>query len=121
MPDLVLLLARVLLGAVFLRSGYFKLLAPAATIAHSGFPVPAAAYVLTICVELAGGAAVLLGYRTRWAAGALAVYCLLTALRFHIHLSALGELVRSWETLAIAGGFLQLAATGPGRFSLSRG
>lgn len=121
--DTIALLARALLSAIFLRSGYGKLMAPDATlhtIARDGFPLPAAAYVVAVCVELGGGAMVLLGYRTRWAAGVLAAYCLVTAFQVHLHPGDAGQMINFWKNVAIAGGFLQLLATGPGRFSLSR-
>jgi len=120
--DKIALAARVLLSAIFLRAGYSKLMAPAATVSmitHRGFPVPTMAYVVAVCVELAGGALVLLGYRTRWAAAALAAFCLVTAFWVHFHPDDPGQMIHFWKNVAIAGGFLQLVATGPGRLSLS--
>jgi putative oxidoreductase len=121
--DKVALLARILLSAIFLRAGYGKLMAPSASmamIAHNGFPVPEAAYVVAVGVELGGGALVLLGYHARWAAAVLAAFCLVTAFQVHWHPNDPGQMINFWKNVAIAGGFLQLAATGPGRLSLSR-
>jgi putative oxidoreductase len=67
---------------------------------------------------LAGGLAVLLGLFTRWAALALAVFCALTAVLFHGNISDGNEFIQFGKNLTMAGGFLALAASGPGRWSL---
>ena len=77
--------------------------------------VPAALLPLVILTELGGGLLVLFGLKTRWAAIALAGFCLLTALLFHL---AAGETIQFQKNLAMAGGFLTLATAGPGRWSI---
>jgi putative oxidoreductase len=70
---------------------------------------------LVILTELGGGLLVMFGLLTRWAALALAGFCLLTALLFHM---APDQAVHFYKNLAIAGGFLMLVAHGPGPWSL---
>ena len=70
-----------------------------------------------ILTELGGGLLVLVGFKTRWAAIALAGFCLLTALIFHL---ASGETIEFQKNVAMAGGFLLLAAFGPGAWSIDR-
>ena len=67
---------RVLLSAIFLASVVGKIQEPAGTIgyiASAGLPFPQLGYALAVLIELVGGLALLVGYRTRIAAGALAL------------------------------------------------
>jgi putative oxidoreductase len=123
MSNAIALLGRILMSAIFIQSGIGKALAPAATIAmmgHYAMPVPAGAYIVAVLVELLGGIAVLVGWRTRWAGAVLAVWCVATALVAHYHPGDRGQMIHFMKNLAMAGGFLQLAAWGAGRFSLDR-
>src|SRR5258708_35651274 len=77
---------RALLSAIFLMSVLGKIQAPAGTIgyiASAGLPFPEVAYAVGALIELVGGLAFLVGYRTRIAAGALAIYTLVAAIGFH--------------------------------------
>ena len=117
------LLGRVLMCAIFIRSGVAKLMAPTATIAmfgHLHLPVPGAAYAVAILVEVGGGMLTLLGWRTRPVAIVLAVWCVATALVAHFHPGDNGQMIHFMKNLCMAGGFLQLAVYGAGRFSLDR-
>jgi putative oxidoreductase len=69
---------RAVVGLVFLMHGYLKLftMGLAGTIGmfeHMGIPLPQVSAVVVIAVELLGGAALILGLFTRWAAAALAI------------------------------------------------
>jgi putative oxidoreductase len=121
--DLVALAGRVLLSSIFLVSGWGKLMAPTATtrmMAGLGLPLPPAAYFVTVLVELGAGLAVLLGLRTRLAALVLALFCVATAFLVHYHPGDRMQMINFAKNLAIAGGFLQLIAWGPGRWSVDR-
>jgi uncharacterized membrane protein YphA (DoxX/SURF4 family) len=79
------LVGRVFLSAIFLLSGVSKLAAPGATIgyiASAGLPFPALGFAIAAIVEIGGGLALVLGYRTRLVAGVLAVFSIVTALAF---------------------------------------
>lgn len=123
MTDAVMLLARLLMSAVFIRGGIGKLLAPASTMAtfhHQHLPVVGAVYALAIAVELGGGAATLLGWRTRAVALVLAAWCTATAAVAHWHPGESAQMVQFTKNLCMAGGFLLLWAQGAGRFSVDR-
>lgn len=123
LQNLILLAARVLLSAIFLQAGFHKLVGASATIAHLtklGLPMPPAAWAVTVAVELGGGLLILAGYRTRLAAPLLAAFCVATGFLVHYHPGDTNQMIHFMKNLAIAGGFLQLAATGPGRLSLGR-
>lgn len=123
MNEATVLLGRILMSVIFIEGGIGKLLKPAATMgmmAHYNLPIPAAAYIVAVIVELLGGIAVLIGFRTRWAAIALSVWCVATALVAHYHPGDTNQMIHFTKNLCMAGGFLLLSVLGPGRFSIDR-
>jgi putative oxidoreductase len=119
--DALPLVGRVLLSAIFLLSGLSKLAAPAATIGYiSSVGLPAAPLGLAVAVgiEILGGAALILGYRTRIVAAGLAVFTIATALAFHHNLADQNQFFHFFKNVAMTGGLLQVVAYGAGRFSL---
>jgi len=121
--DWMVLLARILLVALFLITGLGKLADPAGTIgyiASVGLPMPTLAYGGAVAVEVLGGLAVLIGFKTRLAALAIAAFSIVAAVAFHNQLSDQMQMIMFLKNFSIAGGFLLLAAFGPGRYSLDR-
>lgn len=116
-----ILLGRILLSAMFLGAGLGKLLAPAVfqtLFAKMGLPLPEAVWLLAVVVELGGGLALLFGLFTRPVALGLAVWCIATALVAHTDFTNHENEINFFKNVAIAGGFLYVAAGGAGRFSL---
>lgn len=121
--DAAALLGRLLMSAIFIQGGINKLLAPAAAMGmmdHYGMPLPMIAYAVSVVIELGGGLLVLLGWQARCAALVLAVWCIATALVAHLHPGDGNQMIHFMKNVCMAGGFLQLFAFGPGRFSLGR-
>lgn len=121
--DLAALFGRVLLGALFLWAGVMKAMAPPATmavIAKYGITAVHLAYWGAIGIELVVALAFVLGWKTRVAAVILAAWCLATAWVAHFHPANQVELTQFLKNLGLAGGFLQFAVHGAGRFSLDR-
>ena len=120
------LIGRILLAIIFIKFGLDKftnLDGTAGYIASKGLPMPSVLAVLAGVVELGGGILIAVGLLTRWAALALAGFCILTAFLFHPFwslpaASRMGEQISFFKDLTIAGGMLVLAAFGPGAFSL---
>ncbi|QQA78335.1 DoxX family protein [Pectobacterium parmentieri] len=117
-----LLVARILMPILFIVAGYGKLGdAYAGTQQYmqamgvSTFLLP-----LTILLELGGGLAVLFGLLTRTVALFTAGFTLLTALLFHSNFAEGMNQLMFMKNLTIAGGYLLLAVTGPGAFSIDR-
>ena len=81
-------------------------------------PLPAAAYGAAVLCEFGGGLAILLGWQTRIAAAALALFCLVTAFTVHFHPGVGAQMVNFWKNITMAGGFLYVLALGAGAFSL---
>lgn len=114
-----MLIGRVLLAAIFIYAGYGKLGALEGTQAYmSSQGVPGGLLPLVILLELGGGIAIVLGLFTRITAIALAIFCVVSALLFHGHLIDQAQAILFMKNLAMAGGFLILAAHGPGDISL---
>jgi len=120
------LLGRILLALIFITSGFGKIggfEGVVGYIASKGLPMPSVVAALTILIELGGGLAIAFGFMTRWAALALAVFTLLAGLIFHAYWAVPADQVMNmqinfWKNVAIAGGFLALAAFGPGAISV---
>ena len=113
-------LGRVLLAAIFIWSGLGKLMAPAMAIgyiAHVGLPLPPAAYVVSVVVELLGGIALVVGFQTRFVAAVLGVFCLVTAFAVHGFADRMNE-INAMKNIAMAGGFLFVIAHGAGAWSI---
>lgn len=120
-PPVAAFAGRALLACVFAMSGAAKLADPSAALGHIqafGVPLPAAALVGAIFVELGGALALILGAGARVAAGLLAGFCLIAALIFHADAADPGQAIQFWKNVAIAGGLIQVAVFGAGRFSL---
>ncbi len=115
------LTGRVLVALIFLVSAFGKIAAPAGTIGYIGsvgIPLPSLAYVLALVTELGGGLMLLLGYRTRAVAAALAVFSVVSALFFHHALGDQNQMFHFLKNLAMAGGLLQFVAFGGGSYSV---
>jgi putative oxidoreductase len=120
------LVARVLLGMIFVWAGFGKVTGFAATagyIASKGLPLPELLAVAAIVLELGGGVLLILGWHARWAAMGLAFVCLFTAVFFHNFWDVPADQVRNQtihflKNCAILGGMLLVIVQGAGRLSL---
>ena len=119
------LAGRVLLALIFVTSGFSKLAgigATAAYVASAGLPFPTVAAVGAGLLELIGGIALIVGFKARWAALALAAFTLLASVVFHAYWSmpADQQFVQKlmfMKNLSIAGGLFLVAALGAGGWS----
>ena len=115
------LVGRVLLAAIFVLSGVGKIFAPEATlgyIASAGLPFPQLAFIGAVLVEVVGGLLLVVGYKTRIAAIALAVFTVAAGLIFHSVAGDQNHFIHLLKNFAIAGGLLQVVAFGAGSLSL---
>ena len=113
------LLGRLLLAALFLIDGWIAVNNYGATAEYlAQFGVPPLLLVPALILQVGGGLLVAVGWNTRLAALALSLFCISTALIFHNQFDDPNEAIHFWKDLAIAGGFLVLAARGAGVFSL---
>ena len=113
------LLGRLLLSALFLHEAWAKLTGYTGALAYmQAFGVPGALLPLAIAFELGASLMILAGFQTRIAGLMLAAFCVATAVLFHTKFSVRNELLHFEKDLAIAGGFLLLAAFGGGAWSI---
>lgn len=121
--DAMALAGRTLMAAIFILAGANKAFNPQETIGYIssvGLPLPQLAFAGAVAVELLGGIALLIGFRARTAALALAAFSVASAAIFHNQLGDQTQFVMFFKNLAMAGGLLFVAAFGPGRFALNR-
>jgi len=121
------LIGRLLLAYVFIPAGFSKLGAgfggTVGYIASKGLPMPEVLAALAIVVEIGAGVALLVGYKTRWAALLLALFTLSAAVFFHNYWGVpadqqMMQQLMFGKNLGIAGGLLALAAFGAAALSL---
>ncbi|MBI3714416.1 MAG: DoxX family protein [Betaproteobacteria bacterium] len=122
------LAGRSLLALIFLISGFGKVTGFAGTvgyIASKGMPLPELLAAGAAAVELLGGLALVLGWKTRWAAAAIALFLIPTTLIFHNPAGlpaaeAQAQVINFLKNISIFGGMLMLVAFGPGRWSIDK-
>ena len=116
------LAGRILIALIFVVAGYGKIGGYAATQEYmAAMGVPGVLLPLVIVTELGGGVLIALGLFTRYAAVALAGFTILSAILFHGGSADQVQQIMFMKNLAIAGGFLFLAANGAGKISLDSG
>jgi putative oxidoreductase len=123
------LVGRVLLAALFIWSGFGKVLGfagAAGYIASKGLPMPTVLAALAVLVELGGGILLLVGLKARWVALAYVAFQLVITPIFHgwwasPEAQVAMQKINFAKNLAIMGGMLMVWAFGPGRYSLDRG
>ncbi|MDH3218903.1 MAG: DoxX family protein [Gammaproteobacteria bacterium] len=121
MSKLSQLIARVLLGHIFLLAGLSKLGAEAYAGTQGymeSMGVPGILLPLVILLEIGAGIALVAGWQTRLAAIALAGFTIVAAVIFHNNLGDQMQMILFMKNLAIAGGLLLLAVHGAGAYSL---
>ncbi len=119
--EAVPLLGRLMLSAIFVVSGLSKAAAPAATIGYIGavgLPLPELGFAAAVLVEVVGGLMLALGYHTRLAAAAIAVFTVAAAIAFHADFGDQNQFIHFMKNIALAGGLAQVVAFGAGRLSL---
>ena len=126
--DVAALVGRILLAALFVPAGFGKLMGFAGTvgyIASVGLPVPQVAAVVAILVELGLGLALLVGFKTRWAAIGIALFTLVATFSFHNYWAmaadkAFVNQLMFFKNIAVDGGQMVVWAFGPGRLSIDK-
>jgi putative oxidoreductase len=125
--DAIWLLARILIGGIFVYSGFGKLTGLdgfAASLAKNGVPMAEVMAVIGAAVEFFGGLAIVLGVQTRYAALLMALFTITATLISHRFwefadpATFRGQSVQFMKNVAILGAFLLLFVQGGGRLSV---
>ena len=120
------LIGRLLLALLFVPAGYGKLTHFEGTVGYitsGGLPLPAVAAAVAILAELGCGLALLVGFKARWAALALALFTLVATFVFHNfwavpEAAQMVQKLMFFKNIAVVGGLLTVAAWGAGALSL---
>ncbi len=120
MNTLVELAGRILLGHIFVMAGISKLGEGYAGTAGymESMGIPGGLLPVVIAVEIVGGLMVILGFKARWAAYALAGFCIVSAAIFHYNFADQMHMILFMNNISMAGGLLLLSAHGASELSL---
>ena len=121
MTNILDLLARILISALFLLNGIFKFSNYDGTVEWmEGFGVPGILLIPTIILEIVGPILIILGYKAKIAAGFLSLFCISTAVIFHNDFSDQMQLGSFLKNIGLAGGFLFIFINGTKDLSLDK-
>ena len=121
MTNILDLVARILISALFLLNGVFKISNYDGTVGWmEGFGMPGILIIPAIILEIVGPILIILGYKAKIAAGFLSLFCIATAFIFHNDFSDQMQLGSFLKNIALAGGFLFIFINGTKDFSLDR-
>ncbi|MGA9084376.1 MAG: DoxX family protein [Pseudolabrys sp.] len=123
--DIILLVGRILIGWIFVRSGYGKIFdipSYAATFPPRGLPTFLA--YIAVPAEFFGGLALMFGFATRYAALVMVVFMLVATFSSHRYWDFADAAARRaqdsnfYKNMAILGGIFFLFACGAGGISV---
>ena len=121
MTNILDLVARILISALFLLNGVFKISNYDGTVGWmEGFGIPGILLIPAIILEIVGPIFIILGYKAKVAAGLLSLFCIATAVIFHNDFSDQMQLGSFLKDIALAGGFLFIFINGTKDFSLDK-
>ena len=119
MINIIDLIGRILISALFLLNGIFKISNYEGTIGWmESFGIPGMFIVPAIILEIAGPVLIVIGYKTKFAAGLLSLFCITTAFIFHNDFTDQMQFTSFLKNIALAGGFLILFVNGARGISL---
>ena len=121
MTNIVDLVGRILISALFFLNGIFKINNYNGAIEWmESFGVPGVLLIPAIILEIAGPILIIIGYKTKLAAGLLSLFCIATAVIFHNDFADQIQFTSFLKNIALAGGFLILFVNGAKGFSIDK-
>ena len=121
MSNVLDLIGRMLISALFLISAYNKIFNLDGSMGWmEGFGVPGFLIFPAIAIEIILPVLVIVGYQARMAAGILAIFCLATAFIFHSNFSDQTQFISFLKNIGLAGGFLFIVANGTKDWAFDR-
>ncbi|WP_332814019.1 DoxX family protein [Ramlibacter sp.] len=124
--DAAMLIGRVLLAWLFIPAGWAKIAGFSGVVGYissKGVPLPELCAAIAIALEIGAGLLLLVGWKARWAALALAIFVAVITPIFHNYW-AMAEAQQAmnrqafWKNIAVIGGMLFVWAFGPGGWSV---
>ena len=121
MSNLFDLIGRIFISLLFLINGYFKTQNYDGTLDWmESFGIPGIFLTPAIILEIAAPILIIIGYKTKFAAALLSLFCLTTALIFHTDFSNQMQITSFLKNIALAGGFLFIVVNGSKKFSFDK-
>ena len=121
MNNLIDLIGRVLISALFLISAYDKIFSIDGSMSWmEGFGVPGFLLYPAIALEIILPLFIIIGYQARIASGLLALFCLSTAFIFHLNFADPMQKISFLKNIGLAGGFLFILANGTKDWSIDK-
>ena len=121
MANLFDLIGRIFISSIFLLSGYNKIFNYENTVVWmEGFGIPGFLLWPTIVLEIILPILIIIGYQTQISAILLAMFCIATAVIFHLDFADQMQTIAFLKNFALAGGFLFIAVHGPKEWSMER-
>ncbi|MCW9048448.1 MAG: DoxX family protein [Gammaproteobacteria bacterium] len=120
MNNVIEFVGRLFLGHIFLLAGINKIGdAYAGTAGYmDSMGVPGGLLPLVIVLEIIGGLMVIIGFKVKWAAYALAGFSIMAAIIFYANLADQIQMILFMKNFTIAGGLLLLSVHGAGVLSI---
>lgn len=126
MTDTLALVGRILMAWLFIPAGFGKIAGFSGSVGYAasvGLPLPEVGVAVGLLIELLGGIFLLIGFMTRPAALALALFTLVASFFFHAYWSlpadqAMMQQLMFNKNLGVVGGLLAFAAFGAGGLSV---
>ena len=113
MANLIDLIGRILISALFLISAYNKIFSIDGSMSWmEGFGIPGFLLYPAIALEIILPLCIVIGFQARIAAGLLAIFCLATAFIFHLNFIDPMQKISFLKNVGLAGGFLFVVANG---------
>ena len=121
MANLLDLIGRIMISAIFLFSGINKILNYDGTVGWmEGFGVPGLLLIPAIIIEILFPVMIIIGYQVKIAASGLLLFSMLTAFIFHFDFSNQMQVIAFLKNIGLAGGMLFLVINGAKEFSLEK-
>ena len=119
MANLIDLLGRIFISALFLISAYNKIFSIDGSMSWmEGYGIPGFLLYPAIALEIILPSLIILGYQARVSAGLLAIFCLATAFIFHLDFVDPLQKISFLKNVGLAGGFLFIVANGTKEWAL---
>ena len=121
MANLIDLIGRIFISALFLTSAYDKIFSIDGSMSWiEGFGVPGILLYPAIVLEIILPLCIIIGYQARIAAGLLAIFCLATAFIFHLNFIDPMQKISFLKNVGLAGGFLFILVNGTKDWSIDK-
>ena len=121
MNNLIDLLARFFISAIFLFSAYNKIFSVDGTMSWmEGFGLPGLLLYPAIAIEIILPILIIIGYKAKLSAFFLAIFCIATAFIFHYDFANQMQSIAFFKNLSLAGGLLFIVVNGTKNWSVDR-